>query len=69
MMIAVAVIAVVLAVEMFLFKCAARLVSSHDDHDYLLNEAVLAWVVLNVPAVGLTAPIVWACVKDVTKGE
>ncbi len=46
MMIAVAIVAVILAVEAILFHAAVQLVKSHDD--YLWNEAVTVWGILNL---------------------
>ena len=51
-MIAVGIFAVLLAVEPFLFRQAVELVKSHDE--YILKEAILAWVILNI---GLSVPI------------
>jgi hypothetical protein len=55
LMIAVGIVAMVLAVEPFLFHYAVELVKSHDD--YLWNEAVTVWVILNI---ALLLPIVWS---------
>ncbi len=52
-MIVVGVVAVILAVEPILFRAAVQLVKSHDD--YLWNEAVTVWVILNI---ALLLPIV-----------
>jgi len=52
-MIVVVVVAVILAVEAILFQAAVQLVKSHDD--YLWNEAVTVWVILNI---ALLLPIV-----------
>jgi len=55
-MIAVAIVAVVLAVEPVMFHYAAEEVRSGDP-EYILGEAVTVWVMLNIPfalAVGCT---------------
>ncbi len=67
MMIALGTVAMVLAAERLLFQYAARLVSSHSDHDYLWHEAVTVWVVLNIALslpIGMSAAIVRAAMKD-----
>jgi len=48
MMIAVAAVALVLAVERFLYRSATRAVSSHAESDYIWGEAVTVWLILNV---------------------
>ena len=62
-MIAVGVFALLLAVEPFLFHQAVELVKSHDE--YLLDEAILAWVILNIALfvpIGIIAGIIAAAV-------
>jgi len=63
--IAVGIIAGVLAVEPVLFHYAVELVRSHDD--YLWNEAVTVWVILNIALslpTGMTIAIVRAAMRD-----
>jgi hypothetical protein len=55
LMSAVASIAVILAVEAIFFQAAVQMVKSHDE--YLLNEAVTVWVILNI---AIILPAVWA---------
>ena len=47
-MIAVAAVAVVLAVERFLYRSAARTVGSVADGDYSWEEAVTVWLFFNI---------------------
>jgi hypothetical protein len=49
-------IAVILAVEAIFFQAAVQMVKSHDD--YLWNEAVTVWVILNIAVI--LPPAVWA---------
>ena len=69
-MLAVGIVAVVLAVEAFLFHHAVELVDSHDD--YLWDEAVTVWVILNIALslpTGLLAAIVRAGMQDQAEGQ
>jgi hypothetical protein len=72
-LIAVGVFAVLLAVEPFLFHQAVELVKSHDE--YLLDEAILTWVILNIALfvpIGILAGIIAAAIfgplDETTKG-
>jgi hypothetical protein len=48
MIVAVAAVAVVLAVERFLYRSAARAVGSGADGDYIWGEAVTVWLFFNI---------------------
>ncbi len=56
-MIAVALVAVLLVLEPLFFRHAADLVKSH--HEYLLWEAVVGWIVLNILFIGIPVAAIW----------
>jgi hypothetical protein len=57
MMVAVGLVAIFLVLEPFFFRQAVELVKSHND--YLLWEAVTAWIVLNILFIGIPAAAIW----------
>jgi hypothetical protein len=64
-MVTVGIVAVLLAAERFLFDCAVELVKSHDE--YLRDEAVTVWAILNIPLsllVWMTTAFVRAAGRD-----
>jgi hypothetical protein len=64
-MIIVAIVAAVLAVQPLVIHYAVELVRSHDD--YLWNEAVTVWGILNIAlvlSIGLPAAMVLAAMRD-----
>jgi hypothetical protein len=72
LMIAVGIAALVLALEPFLFHYAVELVKSHDDYDYLWDEAVTVWVILNLALclpIGMTVAIVRAAMRDPAEAQ
>jgi hypothetical protein len=69
MMIAVGIVAVGLAGELFLSRPAAREVSSHADGDYLWGEAVTAWIILNVVLVAPPSAMILHLVRTGMKHQ
>jgi hypothetical protein len=65
MMIALAIVAMAMATERFLFHYAVSLARSHGD--YLWHEAVTVWIILNIALalpIGTSVAIIRAAMKD-----